>query len=146
MAYNGYLIKIGKTANAINTEIPLTFIKAETLDVLWSTTEVDSFRNGNGTLVRNTVLPNKVLKIEFETPDIDSTDFDSVMSTIRSKFINSDEKDLYVTAWVAELGEYKTDHCYMPDVHVSIRFADANELRYSPVRIAFIGYSESTAT
>lgn len=142
----GHLIKIGKTSSSINYEIPRSFIKAETFSALWSTTDVDSFRNGDGTLVRNTVLPNKVLKVEFQTPDMDSEDFEAVMSEIRSRYIDSTEKDLYVEAWVGELGVYKSDKCYVPDITTPIRFADNGELRYSPVTLKFIGYSTSSAT
>ena len=146
MAYGGYLIKIGKTPLTINYAIPFEFIKAETFSALWSTTDVDSFRNGEGTLVRNTVLPNKVLKVEFQTPDMDSAAFEAIMSEIRSRYIDSTEKNLYVQAWVAELGAYKTDMCYIPDITFPIRFSNNTELRYSPVTIKFIGYSTTNAT
>lgn len=146
MGYEGYLIKVGSTSSNFDYEIPLTFIKADTFSVVWSTTDVDSFRDADGTLQRNTVLPNKVMKVEFETPDVSNTEFDAVMTEIRSRYINSTEKSIYVKTWVPELGVYKTDKCYMPDINVSIRFANGSKLRYDPIRLAFIGYSLPNAT
>ena len=146
MAYEGYLVKVGSTSGNIDHEIPLQFIKADTYSVVWSTTDVDSFRNAEGTLVRNTVLPNKVMKVEFETPDISNTDFETEMAKIRARYVNSTEKSIYVKAWVPELGVYKTDKCYLPDINVSIRFANNSKIRYNPIRLAFIGYSTTGAT
>lgn len=149
MAYEGYLIKIGSILSSLDSsdnKIPFKFIKADTYSVVWSTTDVDSFRNADGTLVRNTVLPNKVMKVEFETPDMSDTEYEELMSMIRSRYINNKEKCLYVRAWVPEMNAYKQDKCYVPDINVSIRFANGNGVRYNPVRIAFIGYSTVVAT
>ena len=148
MAYGGYLIKIGSNLSSLdnsNNAIPFKYIKADTYSVVWSTTDVDSFRNANGELVRNTVLPNKVMKIEFETPDMSDSEYEELMSMIRSRYTDSIEKCLYVRAWVPEMNAYKMDKCYVPDINVSIRFANGSGIRYNPVRIAFIGYSTTVA-
>lgn len=162
MAYAGYLIKLG-TGNSAYT-IPSKYIKYETFQCLWSTTDVDSYRDANGTLHRDSVLPNKVLKVEWETPDLSDTEFETLMSNIRAQYLASGNvqnadgthttifntkaaKSCVVTAWMPEEGAYKSDTCYLTsDVNITIRYADEKGLRYNPVRFAFIGYSKPSAT
>lgn len=150
----GYLVKLGTDA-----PIPLKYIKYETFQCLWSTTDVDSYRDASGTLHRDSVLPNKVLKVEWETPDLSDTEFENLMSLIRSQYLTSSSvgntslfngkqaKSCNVKAWMPEEGDYKEDVCYLTaDVNITVRYADKEGLRYNPVRFAFIGYSKPTAT
>lgn len=149
----GYLVKVG------NYTIPFRYIKAETYQAVWSVVEFDSYRDANGTLHRDSVAPNRVMKVEWETPDMSDREFETLMSNIRSQYLNSDAvsgaelfkgkkaKSCSVTAWMPEEHAYKTDTCYLTsDVNFSIRYADENGIRYNPVRFAFIGYSKPTAT
>lgn len=146
MAYQGYLIKVGTYT------IPLKYIKYETFQGLWSTTDVDSYRDANSTAHRDSVQLRHPMKVEFETPDISETDFRDLMSNIQSQYLGTttlwngkQAKTCLVTAWIAELGEYKEDYCYVPDIPITIRHADNNQLRYDPIRIAFIGYASDLA-
>ena len=59
MAYSGYLIKVGTFT------IPLSIIRAETYSAYESTTDLDSYVDGNGELHRN-ALDHKAYKVEFE--------------------------------------------------------------------------------
>jgi len=149
----GFLVKVG------NYTIPSRFIKYETFQALWSTTDVDSYRDANGTLHRDSVMKNKVMKVEWETPDLSNAEFEELMSNVRSQYLNSSSvdgvnlfngkqaKSANVTAWIPEENAYKTDVCYLTsDVTFSIRYADEKGLRYNPVRFAFIGYSKPSAT
>ena len=147
----GYLVQLG-TGNSRYT-IPHEFIKAESYSCVWSVTDVDSFVDGDGTLHRDGVLPNRKLKVEFETPDMSDTEFEAVMSMIRSKYLtqtnlsNAYGKTVNLRAWMPEEGAYKEDLCYLTsDVNIPIRYADEKELRYGSVRFAFIGYSTTDAT
>ena len=153
MAYSGYLVKIGTYT------VPLKYIKYETFQALWSTTDFDSYRDANGTLHRDSVMKNKVLKVEWETPDLSDSEFEDLMSHIRAQYLTTDAVDgaplfngkqakrASVTAWMPEENAYKTDTCYLTsDVNFTIRYADATKLRYNPVRFAFIGYSKPSAT
>lgn len=150
----GYLIKLGT-----GRPIPLKYIKYETFQSLWSVTDFDSYRDANATLHRDSVVPNRVLKVEFETPDMSDTEFEELMSMVRSQYLTSDSvdgsdifkgkkaKSLKVKAWVPEENDYKEDTCYLTsDLTVTIRYADKKGLRYDPVRFAFIGYSKPSAT
>lgn len=141
---DGYLVKIGEGVNAY--EIPFKYIKAETYKCVWSVNDFESYRDANAELHRDSVSDRRVMKVEFETPDMDDNAFQDLMSHIRAQYIIDGQstavsKTCMVTAYMPEEGEYKTDKCYLTsDVNISIRFADKNKVRYSPVRLAFIGY------
>ena len=149
----GYLVKVG------DYTIPFRYIKADTYSCVWSATDFDSYRDANGTLHRDSVAPNRVMKVEWETPDMSDSEFETLMANIRAQYLTSDAvdgedlfkgkkaKSCYVTAWMPEEHTFKTDTCYLTsDVNFSIRYADENGIRYNPVRFAFIGYSKPTAT
>ena len=142
----GYLIKVGTYT------IPSKYIKADTFNSLWSTTDVDSYRDANVTLHRDSVQERHVLKVEFETPDMGDTEFDDLMSHIESQYLGTttlwngtQAKTCQVTAWVPEKRAYKTDYCYIPDLPIQIRYADERGLKYNPIRFAFIGYASDSA-
>ena len=87
------------------------------------------------------------MKVEFETPDMSDSEIDTLMTAIRNQFISAKAKSCQVTAYMPEENAYKTDTCYLTsDVNFSIRYADANGIRFNPVRLAFIGYNTSSAT
>lgn len=145
MAYGGYLIKLGTGNSAY--EIPLSCIKADTYTCVWSVVDFDSYRDANGQLHRDAVSDRRIMKVEFETPDMSDTELSSLLSSIKSKFSDSKSKTVKVTAWMPEEGAYKSDTCYLTsDVNISIRFANSSMIRYNPVRLAFIGYGTSNAT
>lgn len=137
----GFLVKIG------NYTIPFRFIKYETYQALWSVVDFDSYRDADGELHRDAVSDRRTLKVEWETPDMSDTEFETFMSSIRAQFTSAKAKSCNVTAWVPEMGAYKSDKCYLTsDVNVTIRYADSKGLRYNPIRLAFIGYNTSSAT
>ena len=141
MAYSGYLIKIGTYT------VPFKYIKAESYSCVWSVVDFDSYRDANGELHRDAVSDRRTMKVEWETPDLSDSDFTTLMTAIKNQFISAVAKSCTVTAYMPEEDAYKTDKCYLTsDVNFTIRYADANGLRYNPVRFAFIGYNTSTAT
>lgn len=141
MAYSGYLVKIGTYT------VPFKYIKAESYSCVWSVVDFDSYRDANGELHRDAVSDRRTMKVEWETPDLSDSDFTTLMTAIKNQFISATAKSCNVTAYMPEEDAYKTDKCYLTsDVNFSIRYADANGLRYNPVRLAFIGYNTSTAT
>jgi len=138
---NGYLVKIGTYT------VPFKFIKAESYSCVWSVVDFDSYRDANGELHRDAVSDRRTMKVEWETPDMSDTEIAELLTNIKSQFISAVAKSCNVTAFMPEEQAYKSDTCYLTsDVNFSIRYADANGLRYNPVRFAFIGYNTSTAT
>lgn len=134
MGYEGYLLKIN------NTIFPLKYIKAETYNVLWSTNDLDSFRDANGDLHRN-ALSNKKVKIEFNTPPlITNNELELLMNILRTNYISDVEKSVNVTFFNSETNSYITQKCYVPDITFTMYGIFDNVIKYNPVRFAFIGY------
>ena len=137
----GYLVKVGTYT------IPFAFIKADTYQCVWSVVDFDSYRDGYGQLHRDAVSDRRILKVEFETPDMSDTEFETLMGNIRSQFTDAVSKTCTVQAWMPEECDYKTDTCYLTsDVNFTMRYADEKGIRYDPVRFAFIGYGTSAAS
>lgn len=137
MAYSNYLIKIG------NYTIPEKFIQFDSYQVFLSTIDVDTYRDADGILHRDKVLPHKVAKVEFNTPYIYKKDFDTLMANIRSQYSDSTEKRIAsVSVYIPETDAYVSNIAmYVPDITVKIyQKKSASEFIYEPVRIAFIGY------
>lgn len=137
----GYLVKVGDYI------IPFRFIKYETFQAVWEVVDFDSYRDADGELHRDAVSERRIMKVEWETPDMSDTEIRELLTAIQSQYIHTETVDerpakaCNVTAYMPEEGEYKTDKCYLTsDVNFSIRYADANGIRYNPVRFAFIGY------
>ena len=87
MANRKSLITInGASVGKSNWDIPLSYMRAETFNVVLNGQDLDSYRDSNGILHRN-ALKNCAPKIEFEIPF--GTRFGSFMSELRSNKITS---------------------------------------------------------
>lgn len=136
MAFSGYLIKVG------STEIPLTYMRAETYSVTPNQRmEWSAERDINGNLHRKTVS-NMPPKIEFKTPLMTNREIAALNAMFQSAFTVPSERKLPVTYYDAETDSYKTHDCYMPDTQYQIRNVDIakNIINYEELRFAFIGY------
>ena len=137
----GYLVKVGTYT------VPLKYIKADTYQCVWSVVDFDSYRDAEGELHRDAVSARRIMKVEWETPDMSDEDLATLLTAIQNQYSSATAKSATVTAWMPEEMAYKTDKCYLTsDVNFTIRYADAAGLRYDPVRFAFIGYGTSSAT
>ncbi|MBQ8803484.1 MAG: hypothetical protein IJZ53_07625 [Tyzzerella sp.] len=134
MAFNGYLIKVG------DYQIPHKYIKVSSYSPYRTVQDLDSYRDGNGVLHRNTLshVPNKV---EFETvPMLTNTEFGEIMSRIEENYIIPEERKASVTLYIPEKDSYVTQDMYMPDITPTIRDMQNGQIRYESIRLAFIGY------
>ena len=132
--YNGTLIKLG------NYELPLRYIKAETYQVLFSTNDLDSYRDANGELHRN-ALDHKVAKVEFQTPPLlTNHQVSELMRNIQLQYTNAREKKLLVTMYIPEMDDYVTQEMYIPDIQFTIYGIFGSVIKYNAFRLAFIGY------
>ena len=130
--YADYDVKLG------NDILPREFIKHDSLQVTLNTLDVDSYRNANGTLVKNTVA-NKV-KVEFETPYLYMNKKNELMNLISSHYINALDRSFYVTVYVDELDDYKTVLCYLVDPVFKKQQNSPSGIIYQPTRIAFVEF------
>lgn len=144
MAYQGYLVKIKKkNNNQSDYIIPFKFIKAESYSCLRSGQDLNSYRDNNGDLHR-TALDNFLYKVEFETPAmLTNITFTELMSALQARYIKTVEKKVSAEIYVPELDTYKTQNCYIPDITPEMYLADANIIKYNPIRIALIGYGKN---
>lgn len=135
MAYQGYLIQIGG-----DYKIPHSMISAESYKVTRHGQDLDSTRDENGQLHRN-ALDHFAIKVEFETPPLkNNKELEDLLANIRSRYTNVTEQKLNAKMFVPMLNDYVEQEVYVPDVDFEIYFANDKEIKYNPVRIAFIGY------
>lgn len=134
MAYEGYLIKVG------NYKIPTDkFIKAESYSVYANMQDVDPWTDADG-YVHRTAVELKALKVEFETPPmLTNITFEELMSNIRENYISEKERTCKVTAYIPEFNDYVTQKAYLADFTPQIYGTYCGEIKYNPIRLAFIG-------
>ena len=133
MAFNDYLIQVG------SYQIPNKFIKYDSWSSTYETQDYDSYRDENGLLHRN-ALASRKMKVEFNTPYIYKSDFDTLMAGIRGQFITAKEQDANVTAYIDEIADYVTQRCYLVNVNPKVAQNSPNGIIYQPTRICFIAY------
>ena len=134
MAFEGYLVKVG------NYEIPTKYIRADSYSAYRNIQDLDSYRDANGELHR-TALSHVPNKIEFETPAmLTNSDFADLMGNIRNNYTIAAERRVNVTMYVPETDSYVTQDMYMPDITPRIYGVFNGVIKYSPIRLAFIGY------
>ena len=134
MAYLGYLVKVG------DYKIPANkFIKAESYSAYVNMQDVDPWTDAEGYLHREPV-ELKGLKIEFETPAmLTNIEFSEFMSNIRNNYKNPTARGCEITAYIPEYDDYVTQYGYLADFTPQMYSATPTEIRYNPVRFAFIG-------
>jgi len=122
---------------------PLKYIKFDSYKVLYSVTDLDSYRDQSGKLQRN-ALAHRPIKVEFETPAmLDNDEFGSLMAELQARYTIPAEKKLVIDVFVAEINDYLvSQEVYIPDLNIQMyRYNKAmGKLQYDPVRFAFIGY------
>ena len=137
MAYKGYLLKVGDFEILAEK-----YIQASSYSVLYSVTDIDSYRNANGELIR-TALTHRVPKIEFSTvTNMSNIEFADFMSNIRRNYVIPEERKVQVDCYIPEIDNYITTFAYMPDITPKINRIDENKniIYYDSIRISFIGY------
>lgn len=133
MAYNGYLIKIG------DYKIPANkFIKAESYSAYVNMQDVDPWTDADG-YVHRTAVELKALKVEFETPTLENSDFQELMKKIKENYISEKERTFNVTAYIPEYDTYVTQKAYLADFTPQIYWVNNGRIRYNPIRLAIIG-------
>lgn len=132
--YNGWLVKIGEYIIPTNR-----FVKAESFKSSAIMQDINDWIDANGYLHRE-VVALKTLKVEFETPAmLSDDDLAEFLANIDQNIINSVANECYVTAFVPRYNEYFTQKGYLADITPEI-YTNANgELKYKPIRFAFVG-------
>ena len=141
MAFSGYLLKINKPGSSgTDYTFPHEYIAFESFKVVRGVQDLDAYRDGNGVLHRN-ALPHTIAKVEFQLREnVKSSEYESIMQEITSRYTKSEERKVNVTCFIPELATYTTQDMYLPDPEVVIKKIDGNELVYKSIRFAFIEY------
>lgn len=136
MAYSGFLIKIG------NYTFPRKYIAAESYSVGRYGQDLDSYRDADGNLNRN-ALDNFIPKVEFNTPALlTNKQLAEIMLGISQNYVNATEKKALATIYIPETDSYMTQYVYVPDIALTMYYADDKVIKYNPIRFAFIGYGK----
>lgn len=139
MAFNGVLIKLGGSSG---TAIPMKYISAESYQITPNQRmELTAERDSNGVLHRS-VVSNKPVKIEFETPYLNNTQVQALNALLENNYSVASERKISVYYYDTSSDSYKTENCYVPDIQYTINHIDVagQKIVYNPIRIAFIGY------
>lgn len=131
--YSGFLLKIG------NEIFNMKYIKEKTYKGYVSVQDLDSYRDANGLLHRET-LSHVPIKCEFETIPLNNEQYEQIMDMIRRNYINELERKVTITAFILEYNGYVTQDAYMVEPQPQIQTIKDNKIQYAPLRIAFIGY------
>lgn len=143
MAFQGHLIKVASSATSNNWyTVPCEFMSEDSYKGTYSTMDEGSERNGNGVLDRN-VLDHKVPHCSVTIRSLWNDQVAQMFGSsggISTRYINAKEKNLYVQMWVAELNDYVTAECYVPDIEFTIAMLTPTRIKYEPFTLEFIGY------
>lgn len=145
MAYNSSfgIIRV-RDANNTSTwyKIPLKYIKYEEYKVTpQQMIDLDSYVSETGQLIRN-VLDHSRTKIEWNTPYITSTEWNTLWSTITSCITDAKARKIRIQYYNPLTDSYRTAWAYIPDIEFTVRNVDeaAGVINYDEIRIAFIEY------
>ena len=117
----------------------MKYIKEKTYKGYVSVQDLDSYRDANGLLHRET-LSHVPIKCEFETIPLNNEQYEQIMDMIRRNYINELERKVTITAFILEYNGYVTQDAYMAEPQPQIQTIKDNKIQYAPLRITFIGY------
>lgn len=133
MSYDGYLLKIG------DYKVPEDkYIKADTYKPYVVMQDIDDWTDAKGKLHRN-VVDVKALKIEFSTPPMTNTEFETFMSNIRDNYVNAKKREAEIKAYIPERNNYVEQRCYLADITPQIHHVENGKLLYNTISIKFVG-------
>ena len=127
--FNGYLLR-----NTAVGKIPLSFVKANSYS---SSPNQQSDRNtyvDEQGLLHRDVLPHTSTKIEFETVPMNLNQKIQFQKYFPSRTV------VELEYWNDETNDYEIGKFYVPTIEFSVYAVWGNDIRYNPIRVAFIEY------
>lgn len=136
MAFNGTLF----TANGY-TVAGYNYVSEGSYKTTRIVQDVDSYRDAEGVLHRN-ALEHTPIKVEFQMREgITNEEWHSFWYGIFGGNPASNlERKVTFEVYVTELDDYTTIEAYVPDPEMTIKSIQGNIIKYSSIRVAFIGY------
>lgn len=142
MALSNYLVKVG---NSLDYSIPLNLIVEGTYKGTYSALDMDSNRVGTGELDRN-VLDHAVAHCSMTIKAGSNKKISPLLQALKSRYVTGKEKEkkIWVSMWIAELDDYVSAYCYIPDMDFTTRRIDDKTdpwtMYYTEFTLEFIGY------
>lgn len=135
MAYNNYLFKIG------NYIVPVNKIEIKSYKAKQNTQDLDSKRNEEGVLIRNT-LSHKPYKVEFVLQaGLTGTELSSIINSMENQFTDSTERKASCSFFYPKSNGYiNNETMYLPDIDYTLDYIDEGTVYYDSVRIAAVSY------
>lgn len=135
MAFNGSLVKVG------SYDIdPYRFIGIKTYKFQKNVIDVNSRRNGNGKLRRNT-LKHQPNTVRFCTPPLlTNYDIKELFDQIAENCLDEIEDKYLITAYNPRADAYETQEMYMVWPEFLMDRMDGQLVFYDPIEILFTGY------
>lgn len=128
----GFLLKVG------DSEIPNKYISKGTYKASVEKIIADSYQDGVGT-DHFDVYPNRKLKVELKLSDCDEDTYLNIISLIRANFLNVNEENIIVTAWVPKLGAHVVQECIYEDASPNIYAISKGKIIYQDITLKFNG-------
>ena len=135
MSYSNFIFKVGDYIISGKD-----FISADGISITMNVQDVDSYRDANGELHRES-LEHSPIKVEFSTRNmLTDVQMQELLGNIRRNYINAAERKVLATVYVPELGDYKTCYMYMATPTPEIYGILKGVIYYKSMRLAFIEY------
>ena len=127
-----YLIKVG------DSKLPNKYISRGTYKAAADKIIAGEFVDANGT-THVEVLPNRTLNVELTISACPAALYEDIINLITGAFINANEENLLVTAWVPKLQDYVAQECLFEDDSPAVNAIVDGKLIYEKVKIKFKG-------
>lgn len=102
--------------------------------------DMDSYRDADGVLQRN-ALSHTATIIEFDTIPMWDTDFEALMASMSSQYINEYERDATCTYYDVENGTSSSGHFYLDaNFKATIKQVWNNKKLYDSAHFKFVEY------
>ena len=132
--YSGFIFKIGDFV------FPMHRILQKSIDIEKKTLDLDSYRDANGKLHRESI-DHWIVNASFDVvPCLNESEMSFLMTSIRDNYIIPKEKKALVTVYIAEISDYYTQEMYIPDIKTPVIDTDDDDVLYDSFKIEFIGY------
>jgi len=140
MGFNNYLVRFGGATGAF-TITGAKYIDYGSYSAVRKVQDVDSYRDANGVLHRNTIEHVPIV-VSFNTLHLTNEELAVLMAGITSNYSHELERKVLVTAFCPETNDYVSQEMYWAEPEITIESIDMNRgvIKYAPIKMKFIGY------
>lgn len=139
--FDQYFVKVVNASSGVVTPIPNKYISLTSyVSTPHQRQDLDSFRDNNGILHRNT-LQHSPSKLEWNTPPLLEKDLKHLQDLLESGIINQKERKAQIIHYCFDTHNYEQGYFYTPDITFTpLLITTSGEVLLDKVRLAFIEY------